>query len=176
MKINKLTVIILALLLLTGCRANTPPQDSSPPSSATNPETTNTPSPPAGYRFTIVTTTIEMGAPATPAIQTLGEPLHYFEAPSCAFEGIDKIYYYSGFELYTYPFDDDDYILSVILTDDSVSTEKQIYIGMTLDDIIAAYGDEYAQNAGQYTYTLNNTTLSFLIENGTIASIAFRAA
>ena len=43
--------------------------------------------------------------------------MSYFEAPSCAFDGIDKTYTYAGFELLTYPKDDKDYVSSVVLKD-----------------------------------------------------------
>ncbi|MCL1830027.1 MAG: hypothetical protein FWG21_01200, partial [Oscillospiraceae bacterium] len=36
-------------------------------------------------------------------IAVLGEPLSYFEATSCAFDGLDKTYTYSGFDIVTRP-------------------------------------------------------------------------
>ena len=54
----------------------------------------------------------------------LGEPMHYFEAPSCAFEGMDKIYSYSGFEFTTYTKDNVDYIASIVFLDDTVTTRE----------------------------------------------------
>ena len=39
------------------------------------------------------------GMEPSSAIEQLGEPLSYYEAPSCALAGMDQIYTYSGFEL-----------------------------------------------------------------------------
>ena len=82
-----------------------------------------------GYAFISKDVVIEMDEEAAPIIEALGEPLSYFEAASCAFEGLDKIYTYSGFEINTYPGKDKDYISSVILKDDSVTTVEGVAIG-----------------------------------------------
>lgn len=68
-----------------------------------------------------------MNEKAAPILEKLGEPMEYFEAESCAFEGLDKIYTYSGFELHTYEMKGTDYVASVMFLDDSVSTKK-VYI------------------------------------------------
>ena len=128
---------------------------------------------PLSFSFQARNITIEMGGSASPVIGALGEPLSYFEAPSCAFDGIDKIYYFSGFELYTYPVGGDDFILSVNLTDDSVTTKEGVYLGMSYDDMLGAYGNDYVQNQGQYVYTRSDSTLSFLIEHGEIVVIIY---
>ena len=114
-----------------------------------------------------------MGAPVSPVIEALYEPLNYFEAPSCAFDGVDRIYYYRGFELYTYPVGETDFISSVNLTDDSVTTPEGVYLGMTFDQMTSVYGENYSQNFGQYTYTQDDSSLSFLIEDGVIVVITY---
>ncbi len=77
-----------------------------------------------GYAFIYNGVSVTMDADAAPIIEKLGEPASYFEAASCAFEGLDKMYTYSGFEIDTYPVGDKDYVSSVILKDDSVSTAE----------------------------------------------------
>ena len=97
----------------------------------------------------------------------------YFEAPSCAFQGLDKTYTYHGFTLYTYEVDGVDHVLSVVLTDDSVTTPEGIAIGFGIDEVKAAYGDDFTMSDGAYVYTKGKTTLSFIMENDKISSIEY---
>lgn len=108
-------------------------------------------------------------------LAALGEAQSYFEAASCAFEGLDKTYTYPGFQIITRPEGDKDYVNSILLTDDSVTTQEGIYIGGSKDDITAAYG------AGEETgsaimYTKGNVTLSFILEGDKIISIEYLPA
>ena len=105
-------------------------------------------------------------------LEALGEANSYFEAASCAFDGLDKTYTYSGFVITTRPDGDRDLVNSILLTDDSVATAEGIYIGSSQADVLAAYGDaEVAYNVIQYT--LDNTTLNFILEGGTVLSIEY---
>jgi hypothetical protein len=117
---------------------------------------------------------IRMGQPALPIIDKLGPPHEYFEAPSCAFDGVDKSWYYSGFVIHAFPLNDEDFILSVILNDDSNRTEKRVFIGMDYDDMVAAYGSDYERNQDQFLYRHGDTSLSFIIPDDFIASISYR--
>ena len=126
------------------------------------------------WSFTAQAVTIVMGQPAGPYIGALGEPQNLFEAPSCAFDGIDRIYTYPGFQLYTFPKDGADYVLSIQLTDDSLATEQGLYIGRALDDMLAAYGGGYEQNQGEYAYRRGPSVLAFLVEDGEIVGITWR--
>lgn len=187
-------ISVFLVAFLAGCGTAAPSREpgESPPSAAGQPpgagstalikdnpqpvaedEQDGSPSLSAGFLFKVRGFDIRMGEPAAPVVEALGEPMNYFEAPSCAFNGVDKIYYYSGFELYTYPVGEDDFILSIILTDDSVSTSEGIYIGMTYNDMTSAYGGDHTQNFGQYTYTLDDSALSFLIEDDLITVITY---
>jgi hypothetical protein len=128
-----------------------------------------------GFQFEYNSTVIPMNTDAAPVIDKLGEPAQYFEAASCAFNGLDKTYTYSGFELTTYPSEDKDYISTVYFLDDSVATDKGIFIGSTLEDVTAAYGEKYTEKSGEYTYTLGDTKLSFLIKDDSVTSITYSA-
>lgn len=110
---------------------------------------------------------------AAPIIEKLGEPMNYFEAPSCANEGMDKVYSYSGFEFTTYTKNDKDYISSIVFLDDTVTTREGITLNSTLDDMVAAYGSDYVQSYNQYSYSDGNCVLSFIIENGAVASVEY---
>ena len=102
----------------------------------------------------------------------LGDPQSYFEAASCAFEGLDKTYTYAGFEITTRPDKEKDYVNSIVLTDDSVTTTEGLYIGCTPDDIKKVYGDG-SEFAGGVGYFSGGTILDFIIEDGKVVSIEY---
>lgn len=110
---------------------------------------------------------------AASVIEGLGKPDSYFEAPSCAFQGIDKMYTYSHFEIDTYPDGDKDKISMILFLDDLVSTSEGICIGMSKEDMEKAYGTDYEVSNGFYRYTKDNMKLSFIIKNGEITSIEY---
>jgi hypothetical protein len=128
-----------------------------------------------GYTFDSNGISIPMNVDAAPIVKALGDPVQYFEAASCAFQGLDKIYTYNGFEIYTYPNGDKDYISSLNFLDDSVTTVEGIYLGSTLEEVKAAYGEDYTQEASAYTYTLGQTELCFIIEEDTVTAITYSA-
>lgn len=106
-------------------------------------------------------------------LAALGEYQDYFEAPSCAFEGIDKTYYYNGFEIMTYPGGDEDYIFSISLADDNNYTPEGICLGASIDEMTAAYGEDYEKDMGLYVYTKGRTKLMFLTESDVVVSITY---
>jgi hypothetical protein len=116
---------------------------------------------------------IGINDPSEPILKELGEPLNYFEAPSCAFEGMDKIYSYSSFEFQTYTGEDQDYVYSIMFLDDTVATREGIGLNATLEDVIAVYGSDYEQSFNQYTFSDGNCKLCFLIENDEVVSIEY---
>jgi len=197
--LKKITLfaLIITAFLVAGCSngesdsndipketetAETPPPSDSAPAENDNTATPEpvieTPQPgnniQEGFFFTAGDVEIHMSAPALPIIEKIGEPLQYFEAPSCAFDGVDKSWFYNSFEIHAYPVDGEDFILSVILNDDIYGTDKFIYIGMTYDDMIAAYGNDYEQEEDQYLYRLGGTSLAFILLDDDIIQITYR--
>jgi len=59
--------------------------------------------------------------------------------------------------------------------DDSVSTPEGIYLGSTVDDMISAYGDDYVESQGLYTYTLDDSNLQFITMEDEIIAINYLA-
>ena len=108
-------------------------------------------------------------------LAALGEPLSYFEAASCAFEGLDKTYTYSGFVITTRPDGDQDYVNSILLTDDSVVTPEGIYIGCSADEVTAAYG-EGSRMENVISYTKGNSAMNFILEDDKVISIEYLPA
>ena len=174
-------IIIAAMLLLAGCGNEATTIDDTGKDGITQAPGTNDISGgegeavSEGYRFETDGITIPMNVDVAPILAALGESQEYFEAESCAFHGLDKIYTYNGFEINTYPNGDKDYIASVYFLDDSVTTEEGIYLGSALDDVVAAYGEDYREESGEYTYTLGESRLSFIVEEDSVTAITYSA-
>ncbi len=124
-----------------------------------------------GYTLTLDGVKIEMEAPAEPIVEELGEPKDFFESESCAFEGLDKEYTYSGFKLKTYPVDDVDYVSSVVFMDDTVSTDEGITIGSTREEVVEAYGEDYTEKGSSLTYTKSDTSLIIGMDGDKVATL-----
>ena len=161
-RISALLLTLTMALALTACGDDT---------------STATPTPPARDMFTFVykDCLLPMNAEFAPLLEIIGEPDTYFEAASCAFDGLDKIYTYGGIELTTYPDGDKDYISSIRLLDDTASTPEGITIGSTRDEVVAAYGDGYTDSGDLYTWESENAILSILFENDEAISVEYIA-
>lgn len=129
-----------------------------------------------GYAFLFQDTAVEVDADAATVIQNLGEPLSYFEAPSCAFQGLDKIYTYNGFEIDTYPMDEKDYISAVILKDDSVMTAEGVGIGDSVEKLEQTYGSDGTKEESMIVYDKDGMKLCFILQKDEIISVEYRSA
>jgi len=129
----------------------------------------------SGFLFESNGVTMGMNEDAAPILNGLGDYNNYAETPSCAFKGLDKIYSYNGFDLYTYPKDGTDYINSIYFIDESVSTPEGIRLGSTVEEMLEAYGDSYTEEYGVYTYTKEKSTVSFIVTDGVVESIEYVA-
>ena len=128
---------------------------------------------PEGFAFPFQGTIIHMDQNMAEVLEQLGEPLGVFEAPSCAFDGIDRIFSFPGIQIHTYPDGDFDFVHTISIRDDSVTTMNGIFLGSDWDDVVAAYGDDYEQEFGMFTFTVGRTTLSFFIEDGMVIGILY---
>ena len=126
-----------------------------------------------GYVFKSGSAVIDIDGDMAPVAEALGEPVSYFEAASCAFEGLDKTYTYAGFVVETYPKNDKDLVSSIVIKDDSVKTPEGVTVGSTRDEMIAAYGENYAEEAGMLVYAKDGMKLMFLLKNDMVSSIQY---
>ena len=126
-----------------------------------------------GYVFQHQDVVIEMDAKAASLVEALGEPVSYFEAASCAFEGLDKIYTYNSFELDTYPVEDVDYVSAVIFKDDSITTAEGVAIGDSRAKMEEVYGTENETQGSLVVYYKDGMKLSFIFDGDTITSIEY---
>ena len=141
-------------------------------------EQSKTPDVPAGegclsFVYNGVTMTIHGEAAA--AVSALGEPKSFTEETSCAFEGLDKTYYYGGFYLETYPQGDKDRISSVWFADDSVTTAEGICIGDDEAKVKQAYGEKAYNGANAYEVVKGASKLTVLLTDGAVSSVQYTA-
>lgn len=102
---------------------------------------------------------IKVNMNAESALKIAGEYKDYFEMASCAFNGLDKIYMYSGFEIYVNEIDGVELVTRIVLTDDSVMTKEGLYIGAGLDRMVDLYGNDFEHSQGMYVYQKGSTKL-----------------
>lgn len=110
---------------------------------------------------------------AAPVIAALGEPKTYTEEASCAFDGLDKTYYYGPFYFTTYPLDGKDYIHTLWFADDTVATEEGIRIGSTQELVEEAYGKAAFNGTNAYILVKGNSKLTVVITEGTVSNIRY---
>ncbi len=127
-----------------------------------------------GYTFTYQGIRIAMDMEASSVLKRLGEADSYFEAASCAFDGLDKKYTYESFELDTYPGEDADHISAVLFRDDSVTTEEGIGIGDSQGDVFEVYGEDFLTENGMIVYRKDDMKLCFIITDEVVSSIEYR--
>ena len=125
------------------------------------------------FSFTYNGTKIMLDAEAAPIIDALGEPRSYTEEPSCAFDGMDKTYYYGSFYLSTYPMEGKDYIYNLWFSDDTVATEEGIRIGSTQSQVEDAYGKDCFNGTNSFILTKGQSRLVILVEEETVTSVRY---
>lgn len=96
----------------------------------------------------------------------------YYEAQSCGYDGLDKIYTYGSFEVYTYPSGANDFISYIDLFE-GAKTSRGIGIGSALASVKEAYGEDCSINANVYTYALGDKELCFTIDNDIVSEIEY---
>lgn len=102
------------------------------------------------------------------------EEANLSEIPSCAFNGVDKVYTYENFEIIVASVDGKDTVYSVYFDNDAMETTEGVKVTDTKDKMIEKYGNNYKQELGnKYIYTNNNVELSFIIESDIITAIEY---
>ncbi len=102
-----------------------------------------------------------------------GKEVDYVESPSCAFDGLDKIYRYEHYEVTTYPDQEQDRIYSIFFLDDEVETTEGLKIGDTKEKMLELYGKDFEQKDSLFIYQKEKTELHFLLQDDTIISIEY---
>ena len=174
-----LCLCMVMTLAACGNGSETKPTDAAPVE--TTPNNAEVPTDPAGqedqqeedFVFVYNGVEIKLYAPAEPIVEALGEPKKYTESPSCAFNGLDKTYFYGSFYMDTYPEDGKDFVYGWWFADDSVTTQEGLYIGASQAEVEAAYGADSFNGENAYIITRNGGTLTVIVEDGVVTSIQY---
>lgn len=172
---KKLLIVALALctlLSLAACGAGTEPS-ATVDNNIGSQETTAPADKEPDFVFDYKGTKITFHAPAAPIVAALGEPTKYTESTSCAFEGLDKSYYYGSFYLETYPKGEEDFVYGWWFADDSVATEEGIYIGASQSEVEKAYGTECYNGTNAFIINKDSGSLTIILEEGAVSSIQY---
>ncbi len=180
--IQRMMFLCMGTSLLMGCglfMENEPP---APAPTIVLPEPTKelqiTPEPAIkkGYYFTYQGVEITVDMPAAEILKALGPHNTYFEAASCAIEGMIRTYGYGSFELDTYELNGTEYISSIYFKDDTVATEEGAYLFMTKEQLLSIYGNEYVEESGMLVYYKDEKKLKFLVTKGEVTAIQYISA
>lgn len=164
---KKILIALLAVVMLSGCGGsdNTDPNDNTVDNKN---EVT--------YYFEVNDAKVYMNQDFSEVYDSLGQEQSKFTSPSCAFEGQeDNVYTYASYQLITYTNNNKEYIYSITLKDDTVSTKEGIYLGSVKNDIINVYGKNYSESNGSLTYKGKDMTIEFLLENDAVTQITYTA-
>lgn len=104
----------------------------------------------------------------------LPEANSVYQVPSCAIEGTDNVYNYGTIEVTAFDDGNGEVIYSVYIMDANTPTNEGLYIGDTLDHIVAAYGEDYTREGNQITYQKGDTLLIIILGGEYVQSIDFR--
>ena len=104
----------------------------------------------------------------------LPAPQSVYQVPSCAIEGTDNVYNYGTIEVTDFNDGTGEVIYSVYIGDANTPTNEGLYIGDTVDHVIAAYGEDYTRENGHITYQKGDTLLIMILDGEYVLSIDFR--
>ena len=177
----KLLVVAMASMCLAGCGTdevtiNGNVQSSSSNASDAGSETTSDAGSEnlvKGYVFNYLGKDIYIDESMDDVVADLGEAEDCFEAASCAFGETVKYYTYGSIQVATYTMDEKDYVLTITLLDDMVSTPEGVKVGDSPESAVAVYGDSYTDCNGSYSYAKDGMTLNIINEDGNIVSIKY---
>ena len=107
----------------------------------------------------------------------LGEPTVYSAAPSCLFEGEDKLFEFADLIIYTIPDEDTDLIDGIDFLTDRFQTRRGITVGSTRDEVLAAYGEPFDQEYDLIYVTdleMGGTAprITFVMDGDTVSAIS----
>jgi len=110
-------------------------------------------------------------------IAGIGEANGTFEAASCAYQGNDYFYYYSGFELMANDFDGVQRVTHITVIDDTVSTPQGVTIGMSEADFLALdLGFTDTEGLGKYTVSQGSCVMQVILKEQRVSAIEYYPA
>lgn len=125
------------------------------------------------YVFVNQGVTLQAGALVGTTMEKLGDPKDYRESGSCGgIAGLDRVYAYNGFTVYTTPGTEGDVIAKIELTDDSVATPEGLKIGSDKKAVTDALGVGEAVGS-TLVYTGKGVKLTFVLRDDVVTNIQY---
>lgn len=117
---------------------------------------------------------IYIGQEIDDAVAILGEDYEYFEAASCAVEGLDMFYYYHNLTLTANEIDGKKIITDIYFKNDAVATTEGIRINMEYAKVMDVYGSDYEMSGTMMEYIRGNTILCIDVRDKKVAAIEYK--
>ena len=115
-------------------------------------------------------------------LKKLGDNYHYSEAMSCAYDGMDKIFSYEEYDVYTYPDGDIDRVSEISIYTADAATTKGLKVGDSVERMEELYGAGYVQRGITLVYEIptqiegaQSASLFVVAQDGVIESISITA-
>lgn len=106
--------------------------------------------------------------------ENLGEPTSYFEAASCAVQGLDKDYTYGSILVKTEDDGKTERIVGLTILDDGAATTMGVTIGDSRDKVIGAHGTPKSESETSLIYAAGEGVIAkFLLRDGVVTSITY---
>ena len=127
------------------------------------------------YKFTFNGFDIVPGADAAPVLNFLGDPAEEpYQGASCAGQGLDTIYEYNGFTLFTHALNGEEYITGVEI-EDSLTDCGGLFVGDSISKAKDLYGAPKTEDDYGISYTDGATELDIITDGiDTIILIRYR--
>lgn len=126
-----------------------------------------------GFTFTTNGVEIYMDEDAAPVIEGLGEYKDYTESSSCAFEGMDKSYFYGSYYVLTGSLSGREFISGLYFVDDTVETDEGLCIGDSKDKVEQLYGTDGFNGSNAYVMDKGPSKLTIILEGDEVSGITY---
>ena len=114
---------------------------------------------------------VKPGANYASVSAALGNPSSVTQAPSCHYSGMDNVYTFSGFTVYTYFSGSAEIIYDIEITSASFATAKGIKVGDSADKVKEYYGSPASETDDYIEYISGSVHMGFYIFSGTVDTI-----
>ena len=105
-------------------------------------------------------------------LEALGAPFGYGESLSGSHAGVEKTYRFQGLNLRTYPGQDGERILGVMITDSSLQTPEGICVGDSASRVRERFGNDAIQS-GCCTVSRDGEIMVVLLEHNVVTAIQY---
>ncbi|MBO4769912.1 MAG: hypothetical protein J5563_03935 [Clostridia bacterium] len=163
-------ISVLVLIVFAACNNEGNPSDTRPATGAQS-ETVGVPVSEETWFFVLEGVRIDL-LKALP--DNMPEPERIYEIPSCASQGMDKVYDYGSLQITTYNDKGTEIPYNIEFFDENAATFEGISIGKTYDQMVEVYGSDF-KKAVWYDYVKGEVTLSFMVNDGMITGVVYSA-